>query len=56
MAEEVRRVKYIIAREKYAKKVCEYLGLPKEVCYKVFDYLYKRMREAFKTLAEAVGG
>ncbi|MEM4977074.1 MAG: hypothetical protein QXT64_07115 [Desulfurococcaceae archaeon] len=39
-----------IAKAKYATKVCNYLGIDKSKCERVFDKLYANMKAAFEAM------
>jgi len=43
-------LRYEIAKRKYASKVCGYLGVPVEKCEKVFEKLYRRMKEFYEAI------
>ncbi|MEM1820362.1 MAG: hypothetical protein QXU64_02090 [Thermofilaceae archaeon] len=43
--------KVAYAKDKYARKVCGYLGIDKSKCEKVFEKLYENMKAAFEAVA-----
>ncbi len=50
--EELEKVKYEVAKAKYAEKVCvKYLGIDRSKCEKVFEKLWANMKAAGSTSA-----